>query len=270
MPSAANFRPVSVSAVTKSKLNQFQFHAPLAAGEENKENALEREGAEGGNADGAEGTSPVGTTRDDIAITPVTRLSWRDLEPRSTQDAEENISPTERLLWNNKQDPAYGAALSPMVFRKNRKRARSSSPTSSPSNDKPATPAVDVKKLAEALRSPHADPTLALWDRFSTKDGSTTPIGITNPALAQLMVSSSPRPAKGTAAPPAERSLRKTISYGRSLAKRRRLDRVESRNDMSQATDEASKTMLVSALLDTVTCSMQDASPSPPDHDARR
>lgn len=146
-----------------------------------------------------------------------------------------------------------------MIPRNGRKRARSSSPLSSPLNEKRRTPvpAVDVKKLSEALRSPHADPTLELWDRFSlgnTTSDANTPLGASNPNLAQLMVSSSPRSGKNTLAR-AEGGLRRAISAGLNWPKRRRIDRPDTPGFLSKPSRElsdASKSSLVNALLDTV------------------
>ncbi|KAF6836512.1 DNA replication ATP-dependent helicase Dna2 [Colletotrichum musicola] len=250
-------RPLApVSDKTKNKLNQFQFQgtdnaAPDSADQEN----------------GANKTSP-----DDTACTPTAKLSWRDLmESNKPKKDENHFSPNERILWNNERnnnDRNYDAALSPMMARKGRKRARSSSPISSPSHEQPATPAVNVKKLSEALKSPHADPTLELWDRFSlASNGNVTPLGVTNPALAHLMFSSSPRNPK-TAASIAgvagDASLRRAISCGLNWPKRRRVERSDTpslTSTLTRETTDGSKNSLVTALLDTVTGSMQEDSP---------
>ncbi|KAM0426761.1 hypothetical protein ACHAPT_008077 [Fusarium lateritium] len=219
-----------VSEVTKNKLNKFQYHPKSNDDAESKEPALP------------------------VQETPATHLTWRDLlEPTGTED-ETNTSPNDRLLWDSRPDNLYLSALSPMMSRKGRKRARSSSPVSSPAGEK--TPSVNVRKLAQALKSPHADPTLQLWDRYSlnTEDAS----GLTNPALAQLMVSSSPRPK------PNEANLRRAISCGLNWPKRRRVERSTSGSFNSEKEMEA-KSSLVTALLDTVTSSINgnDQSPSP-------
>lgn len=144
-----------------------------------------------------------------------------------------------------------------MLPRKGRKRARSSSPISSPAS-KHVTPAVDVKKLAQVLKTPRADPALDLWDRFSVPGGAAaSPSGLTNPLLAQLLVSSSPRPGDGTAVGRtigSERPLRKAISCGSHWPKRRKVERSESDMGDASATESQpnSKSFMVSALLDTV------------------
>jgi DNA replication ATP-dependent helicase Dna2 len=218
-----------VSEVTKDKLNKFQYH-PKPDDEETKESVPQ------------------------VQETPATHLTWRDLlGPTGTED-ENNTSPNDRLLWDSRPDNLYLSALSPMMSRKGRKRARSSSPVSSPAPEK--TPSVNVKKLAQALKSPHADPTLELWDRYSLNAENAS--GLTNPTLAQLMVSSSPRPK------PNEANLRRAISCGLNWPKRRRVERSTSGSLNSEKEMEA-KSSLVTALLDTVTSSINgnDQSPSP-------
>nr|XP_036587856.1 DNA replication ATP-dependent helicase Dna2 [Colletotrichum truncatum]KAF6798997.1 DNA replication ATP-dependent helicase Dna2 [Colletotrichum truncatum] len=250
-------RPLDpVSNKTKNKLNKFQFQSA--------DNFAEPADQENG---------AVKTTRDDITITPTSKLSWRDLMESNAPKEDKQTSPNERILWNNernKDDRTYAAALSPMMPRKGRKRARSSSPISSPSHEQPATPAVNVKKLSAALKSPHADPTLELWDRFSlSSNGNVTPLGVTNPALAHLMFSSSPRNPKTAPAPAsvpsADASLRRAISCGLNWPKRRRIDRSDTpsfNSTLTRETTDSSKNSLVTALLDTVTGSIQeDGSP---------
>ncbi|KAK6211103.1 dna replication atp-dependent helicase dna2 [Colletotrichum tabaci] len=251
-------RPLApVSDKTKSKLNQFQFQSVAKTEASDQENGTENEDC-------------IRQTRDGAAITPTTKLSWHDLmESNAPKDQDKQKSPSERILWNNerdKDDRTYAAALSPMMPRKGRKRARSSSPISSPApHTKPATPTVNVKKLSEALKSPHADPTLELWDRFSlANNGNVTPLGITNPALANLMFSSSPRNTKNAAPLASDSSLRRAISCGLNWPKRRRVDRSDTptlTSTLTRETTDSSKNSLVTALLDTVTGSMHEGSP---------
>ncbi|KAF4978774.1 hypothetical protein FZEAL_4888 [Fusarium zealandicum] len=236
-----------VSEVTKTKLNKFQY---LPQADDSVTDVTEKE----------QTAASPSRAKDDTNVTPATRLTWRDLlEPTSGTEDETNTSPNDRLLWDNRQDTLYLAALSPMMARKGRKRARSSSPVSSPAPEKPNTPSVNVRKLAQALKSPHADPTLELWDRYSLNGAeSANPLGLANPALAQLMVSSSPRPNKSTA----ETNLRRAISCGLNFPKRRRVERSHSGSRLSNDKEdmEASKSSLVTALLDTVTSSINGQS----------
>lgn len=247
-----------VSEFTKSKLNKFQYHP--RSDKSTRDNPRETQKQVAPSVE-VQQPSPLHDAKGDITVTPVTRLTWRDLiEPTSATEEEAHISPSDRLLWDNRQDAGYGSALSPMMPRKSRKRARSSSPISSPVFDKPKPPSVNVKKLAQALKSPHADPTLELWDRYAKgPENANTPLAITNPALAQLMVSSSPRSIKGSTSQYADGNLRRAISCGLNWPKRRKVERSTSGGRASGEREEkeaASKSSFVTALLDTVTSSI--------------
>ncbi|UNI18255.1 DNA helicase [Purpureocillium takamizusanense] len=252
-----------VSETTKNKLSKFQYQPSDDAGSGGEDQPA---GAIGGEASSK--------------TTPLTRLNWRDLVEPSTAAAPEeqaDTSPNDKIMWNNREDPAYRGILSPVMARK-RKRARSSSPTSSPLAN-PNTPAVNVEKLTRALKSPHADPTLELWDRYSLKpelkQGAGSPSGAVNPALAQLMISSSPKPAREALVPRLESNLRRAVSCGVAGTKRRKVEKSKLGSQSSSQQREleaASKSSLVTALLDTVNGNCQGpaqehqtpaASPSP-------
>ncbi|PTB54017.1 hypothetical protein M431DRAFT_86646 [Trichoderma harzianum CBS 226.95] len=239
-PNSKNLIPIS--DVTKKKLNKFLY-------QDSKDGSAAKQGMIGSSA------------------TPVTRLNWSDLlEPCSQAEEDTSTSPSEKLLWNNKQDPNAFATISPMMPRKGRKRARSSSPISSPPTERITTPTVNVKKLAKALKGPHPDPTLELWDRYSLNgpEGQSAITGVTNPILAQLMVSSSPRPSKNQAAQVEQGDLRRAASCGFNWTKRRRVEKSKSGSQSSTGQREleaASKSSLVTALLDSVTSSIHDQTP---------
>ncbi|KAI0105237.1 DNA replication factor Dna2-domain-containing protein [Nemania sp. FL0031] len=190
--------------------------------------------------------------------TPVSRLAWRDLigDPDLTTE-DEDASPHEKIEWDTKQKPVYG--MSPIPRKRGAKRARSSSPVSSPAaGSKFMAPAVNIKQLSAALKSPRSDPTIELWDRFSLAGSTaTTPLGQSNPALAQIMVSSSPQPPKSVGAGRGEVGLRRTISCGANWPKRRRVERVETTPSLSVAVEQSpsnnSKSSMVNALLKSVT-----------------
>jgi DNA replication ATP-dependent helicase Dna2 len=187
------------------------------------------------------------------AVTPVSRLAWQDLMGVGDGDKQEDeTSPTERLLWHNDTDDMVDI-ISPLVPRRGKKRARSSSPLSSPAGEKTRTPVVNVKKLKKALKSEQADPALDLWDRFAVGGAadSKSPLGATNPALAHLMMSSSPRPQKEGSPNHAESSLRRAISCGSHWPKRRRVESASEFRAVKDAGADA-KSMMVSALLETV------------------
>ncbi|KAL2176276.1 DNA replication factor Dna2-domain-containing protein [Thermothelomyces heterothallicus CBS 202.75] len=235
---SAPLPPLPVSTKTKSKLQAFQFEAPPD---------VDAKDAPSKHA------SPPAPNRVIHAVTPAGRTAWQDLltKPEAPQH-DEDLSPGERILWRNDHDIGPSVAISPLLPRKGRKRARSSSPISSPAS-KNATPTVDVKKLAQVLGTPRADPALELWDRFSGPGTNASPSGLTNPLLAQLMVSSSPRPKDG-AALGTERPLRKAISCGAHWPKRRKFERADSGTTSASAAEfqPDSKSSMVSALLETV------------------
>lgn len=272
-------RPLEpVSEVTKNKRSAFNFCAP-AAGET-------KAGETSPNSDenSTEQNKHKSTLSADVSLpetdkgsaTPVSRLAWHDLigAPQQRDDRQDAASPNERILWDTRQDQSYKA--SPMMPRKRgKKRARSSSPTSSPAaKPKANTPVVNVKKLAEALKSPHADPALELWDRFALSGSTTavTPLGATNPALAQVMVSSSPQPSKILGTVPAEGGLRRTISCGANFPKRRKVDRVEPVELLKATVEEspsgASKSSMVNALVRSVTGELNRSKAARVQHEA--
>ncbi|KAI0888076.1 uncharacterized protein GGS22DRAFT_93105 [Annulohypoxylon maeteangense] len=196
-------------------------------------------------------TTPSLPASKDSLTTPMSRLAWQDLIGTiESKEVEEDTSPNERISWDIRDDPQQRLKLSPvMPGKRGKKRARSSSPVSSPaSHSKPHTPSVNIGKLSRALKSPHADPALELWDRFSLNGSkSITPLGAMNSALAQIMVSSSPRPSR------IESSLRRSISCGENWPKRRKVERADVAEPMEIAAEESpsghSKLSMLNALL---------------------
>lgn len=171
-----------------------------------------------------------------------------------TPREDTEISPTARLMWHNEQD-ILSNAIKPILSRKGKKRARSSSPTASPSQPNAAKAVVDIKELQLELKSPNPDPALDVWDRFALNSSAArTPLGRNNPTLAHLMVSSSPRPTKnGT--PRVDSIMRKTISCGPQWTKRRKIEaetRESPTNRPSHGETVEAKSCMVSALLETV------------------
>ncbi|KAH6617964.1 DNA replication factor Dna2-domain-containing protein [Chaetomium sp. MPI-SDFR-AT-0129] len=255
--------PLPVSTKTKAKLQAFQF---AAAPDTNTHDESTPK-----HAPAPAPAPPPGRANPTVQVTPAAdRTAWQDLlapRPDAPQD-DDNFSPGERVLWRNDQEPGRPVARSPLLPRKNRKRARSSSPCSS-------SPAVDgtgckKKGLARVLKTPRADPALDLWDRLSVPGMNASPSGLTNPLLAQLMVSSSPHPRDGTGLLGNARPLRKTVSCGSHWPKRRKFERMDS--DLAEVPAAAataaaaarsqpagaaaatadSKLSMVSALLETV------------------
>lgn len=257
-------RPLErVANDTKRKINSFSFCPPAAeseAGELAKQTCLDEndENDDPAARDALPSPSDKSSDVPRQLSTPVSRLAWRDLIGDSdvSRGVEEDTSPQEKIGWDTKQKPMYG--VSPMPRKRGSKRARSSSPVSSPAaGSKSMTPAVNVKRLSAALKSPRADPAMELWDRFSVC-GSTavTPSGPTHPTLAQVMVSSSPQPTT-VGSGRTEGSLRRTISCGANWPKRRRVERAEMTPSVNVAIEESptknSKSSMVNALLKSVT-----------------
>ncbi|KAB5566525.1 hypothetical protein GE09DRAFT_1107118, partial [Coniochaeta sp. 2T2.1] len=254
VPAQASRPLLPVSEKTKNKLQKFQFLPPPA---ESDESGNDRPKSDSEEAD-KENALPV--KRADATPAPATRLVWQDLmgEKKTPQQDDDDEPPVEQLLWHNIRDEV-SQRISPMIGRRKRKRARSSSPASSPSHAMPTTPAVNVKELTQALKTPNADPTLQLWDRFTLPGGNAaSPSGLTNPLISHLLVSSSPRPARdgaGVSQQQSEGGLRRAISLGTQWPKRRKIfQHGPDSNVTSQGSPNGdSKSSMVSALLKTVT-----------------
>jgi DNA replication ATP-dependent helicase Dna2 len=225
------------STQTRTKLKAFQF----IEGAPTVEIARERE-AEKENLPAALGkvTKSMGTPKASKAVkdignanktpklptladcpppsTPATtRLPLADLVGNvddSSRHAPQPVpSPEEQLIWRGSQ------AVNTPLPRKNKKRARSSSP---------AAPSQEESKLDQARRdvtTPQADPAMELWSRYtSNKD---TPSANKSVAFAHLINESSPRSA---AAAGTVNGLRRWTSCGvefpASNRKRRRIHSV--------------------------------------------
>jgi DNA replication ATP-dependent helicase Dna2 len=248
-----------VSDKTKNKLLAFQFDPQPSE----LPKASKPTGGDAQDSISNQVLLSAGNTAEATA-TPAGRPTWQDLlgeceVPKTDQER----SPGERILWCNDYNATQPIAISPLLPRKGRKRARSSSPTSSPTA-KHLTPGIDAKKLAQVLKTPRADPASELWDRFSLPGREASPSGLTNPLLAQLMVSSSPRPPAEGGGLSNDRSLRKTVSCGSHWPKRRKLERAHSDKGDSVARDSiaASKSFMVSALLETVDGEIRKSKPA--------
>lgn len=172
-------------------------------------------------------------------------MAWQDLMGAADADnRDEHPSPNERLLWHNDINLAANN-ISPLVPRHGKKRARSSSPIfASPAS---RTPAVRPKRLKQA------DPALDLWHRFAD-DGPDTksPSGTTNPALAHLMVSSSPRPSKDGSSSSGEGSLRRALSCGSHWPTRRQPPEPITQLGPPRRDEPTTKLSMVTELLQTV------------------
>ncbi|KAK5661983.1 hypothetical protein OQA88_10094 [Cercophora sp. LCS_1] len=168
-----------------------------------------------------------------------------------TNNEEEDVSPNGEMVWLNHDengDRITKPTSTPMLTRYGKKRrARSSSPASSP--------APNAKRVAYGRKTPQADPALELWDRFALPGANANSTGLTNPLLSRMMMSSSPRPPRDASIPGSERSLRKSVSCGSNWPpKRRKIERLDiEQTYLSQGNEKSnSKSSLVSALLETV------------------
>ncbi|KAH8884677.1 Dna2-domain-containing protein, partial [Thozetella sp. PMI_491] len=253
-------RPIPVSKSTKNKLDSFRAPKPddTAAGDDP---AAPRDAGKASprssrlDKENRHADETKATVKTNTASTPIGRLAWEDIMGNvdDKKDDEDSSSPSDRIGWDHARS---SLSMTPVVSRKGKKRARarSSSPTVSPASSKrtPATPAVDSAKLASVLKTPHADPILELWDRCAVSGTeNTSPSGLTNPLLAQCMISSSPRPTDGNRSH--ERPLRKSMSYGPSF-KRRKMDKFgpTALAALQRSPQPNSKLSMVSALLKTV------------------
>ncbi|CAI4219897.1 unnamed protein product [Parascedosporium putredinis] len=273
VPNRLERTPSTISEATRKKLEKLKFRhksdSPAAAAaaaptphdsdkENSKPNTNHARPCENEtNVTGKPTSTPVNTT-EDAAKPPQSR------EPAPDDDLHR--SPDDKVMWAAalQDDRELYMPLGGVVRRrKGRKRARSSSPTSSPIT-KVNSPAVNIKKLAQALRSPHPDPTLELWDRYTFKggirDGSPQERG--GGDLADFLVASSPRPpAEGVGmTPQRESALRRAVASSRlHFNKRRKVEADGSPTYMTGGGGGPSKYSLVTSLLDSVTSSMQEA-----------
>ena len=236
-----------ISESTKNKLKAFQFEPPKPVPDQNTP-APVKSGKEKENdaAPGLLTATPRGSGVVDHAVTPVNRPAWQDLLGAQEPVKEEDVaSPSQRIMWRIDPKNDSSISITPMLSRKGRKRrARSSSPVSSPAASK--TPALAPKTQQHlGLETPHADPTSGFWGAAP---------GAMNPLLLRTMTSSSPRPPKIDGVPESDRALRKANSCGSNWPKRRRIERLDAdQSAASQGTGKStSRSSLVSALLETV------------------
>ncbi|KAI0846373.1 hypothetical protein F5Y00DRAFT_144574 [Daldinia vernicosa] len=246
-----------ISEVTKNKLNAFKRSNLTKTNDQEADvSTVCVKTAPNAGTDSVVQVEETASLPAQCATTPVNRLAWQDLVGTVEAEEEEEGSPSEKIGWDTKEDIQHRLKLSPvMPGKRGKKRARSSSPVSSPaSHSKSRIPAVNVEKLSRALKSPHADPALELWDRFSSNGSKTVaPPGVMNSTLAQIMVSSSPRPSRIAG----EGGLRRAISCGESWPKRRRVERAEAAKpveiNVEESPSRSSKSSMVNALLQSVT-----------------
>lgn len=209
--------PVPVSTTTKNKLSAFQYDTTSNTettprkprrliSTEDKENLVMSEGAQNAPRQSPEGDVTMSEcSRKEVPATPSGKLALPDLIGMGdVRRAVHEISPDDRIGW----DPGNNIIEN---IRKAKKRARSSSPTSSPS---------------PAHFGNQFDPGSELWGRYSisglNKSNSQT---ATIPALAYIMHTSSPQPLKQGTTP-----FRRANSCGNQFPKRRRVGETEGKD----------------------------------------
>ncbi|KAF4635818.1 hypothetical protein G7Y89_g2281 [Cudoniella acicularis] len=228
--------PIPVSTATKNKLSNFQFMGDAKAASSDKDviNLVsddEKENRVGGSrkATGSDKNSekkarevqPVlpDLPRNDVPSTPGSRLALPDLIGMGdVKRAVQTISPDERIEWDYDKDNVHSSASSFGGVKRAKKRARSSSPVTSP----PAHASAHFS-TREAL-NPQFDPGSELWGRYSLNGSNVpTPQGASIPALAYLMQTSSPQPSKEGNTPRAISGFRRANSCGNQFPKRRKV-----------------------------------------------
>ena len=158
-------------------------------------------------------TSTNSAKREEVPSTPA-KLALPDLIGMGdVRRVVQDISPDDRIEWDHRKD-LESSSSSFNVVRSAKKRARSSSPTSSPAH----------ASVSFNLRDQPIDPGSELWGRYSSNAYSkATPQGASIPLLAHIMYTSSPQPSKGAVTPRSAAGFRRANSCGNQFPKRRRL-----------------------------------------------
>jgi DNA replication ATP-dependent helicase Dna2 len=192
------------STQTRTKLKAFQFVAGFPPVETGKEREADKENlpAALGKALPTDAMESVPQAVKDTAKTPrskpatsktcpppstpaMKRLPLADLvgniDDSSRHAPQPVVSPEEQLIWRGSQP------LNTPLPRKNKRRARSSSPVAPSQEDH----ALDAAK--KDLTTPQADPAMELWSRYTSNKG--TPSANKSVAFAHLINESSPRSA---------------------------------------------------------------------------
>ncbi|KAJ5027060.1 DNA replication factor Dna2-domain-containing protein [Bipolaris maydis] len=192
------------STQTRTKLKAFQFAEGVPSVANAKECEAEKENLRSvpGKGSKSMGTPKMNKTPTDIGTgnktpklptvvdcpppsTPATtRLPLADLVGNvddSSRHAPPVASPEEQLIWRGSQ------AVNTPLPRKNKKRARSSSPVG------PSQEESRLDSSRQDITTPQADPAMELWSRYTNNKG--TPTANRSVAFAHLINESSPRSA---------------------------------------------------------------------------
>jgi len=220
--------PLPVSTSTKNKLSAFQFSGQNNADKPSKQSVIKLrsdEEKENGKltameplleADSKSTTTSMALAAEQpsnsFPSTPAGRLALPDLIGMGdVQRAVQDISPEERIEWDLR------SSSSQFGIKRAKKRARSSSPFSSPA----AQASAHFNSRGESLNT-QIDSGSELWGRYSLNGSAApTPHGAIIPALANIMFTSSPQNSRENT--PRSGMFRRTNSCGNSFPKRRRI-----------------------------------------------
>ena len=260
--------PIVASSQSKSKLRAFQYDSPNRANgggpclddkEAEKENTNslcdEAKAMPAQLVPRAQTLSQksAGKENRECPQTPVGRLALAELIA-SGEDLNQhsfNLTPVERVLWN--QSPRNSNPTNSAMLRKSRKRAQSSSPSSSAQNEKSnhfstSKTTLNLQTLQKCLKTPKADPAQDLWSRYSVTNERRSPIEEVGPPFAHLLDSSSPQMPASYLRVKESGGLRRSLScateWPTSIAKRRKLEhrRTHDEADVSLALTEGADT----------------------------
>lgn len=199
-------------------------------------------------------------TRTEVPTTPAGRLALLDL--MGMGDAKESgheVSPEERIQWDHNKDMIHSSASSFNGVRRARKRARSSSPAAS----SPAQTSGHFRKRTGLPETP-IDPGSDLWGRLSHSGSNVpTPQGQPNPALANIMYTSSPQPQKEGTTPRAVAGFKRANSCGNQFPKRRRVGTQTDGDVFTEANNigPSKLSVLIEKVQEGLTQPIQSASP---------
>ena len=271
--------PIAASSESKSKLRVFQYNQKDVAN--STKLAVTEKEDEKENRDPYMGTtivnmepppqplSQTSATKDlrGCPQTPVGKLPLTDLlaSGDGTSRQRVNVTPIERVLWNNSPVGSESANAG----QRGRKRAHSSSSASSSPNDAShhfggSKPQFNLQELQKAFQTPKADPADDLWSRYSLNTGTggkRSPTAPASLAFTQLIHSSSPQTPASHLQSKEGGGLRRALScieWPTSAAKRRRLQLSgtykdsnggSARNERGPDTKENSKMSRVSFLV---------------------
>jgi len=258
--------PIVASSQSRNRLRTFQYDQENAPQKDAKANDKAiGAGKEPAKARGSQGVQGTGQLQQhsqkagrneskECPQTPLGRLPLAELIA-SGDDFNQtlNLTPVERVLWNNSaRNSEQGSSQETPALPKSRKRAHSSSPTSS-SQKKDRTSdyfaagekSVDVQHLQKALKTPQGDPAGDLWKKYSLNAYSNEKLSPTRAfgqPFSQLLDSSSPQtPAHkvlGRECAGLRRSFSCVTEWPTSAAKRRKLQATTEDSPMALAATE--------------------------------